>query len=82
MIRFSPNHIINRAGSQPAGIVVKCQQLVTGLNLLNGSDLPVEHPNRRTFCEAPVVADDGDQVALNVYGLRDMLAVVVQRDLL
>ena len=80
MIRFSPSHIINRAGSQPAGLVVKRQQPVTGLNLLNGSDRPVEHPNGCTFCEAPVVPYYRDQVSLDLDVQALVLAVVLQRD--
>ena len=80
MIRFSPNHIINRAGSQPAGIVVKRQQLVTGLDLLDGLDRAVEHPNRRTFCEAPVVPYYRDKVSLDLDVQALVLAVILQRD--
>ena len=80
MIRFSPNHIINRAGSQPAGLVVECEQDISRFELLDWLDRAVEHPNRCTFCEAPVVPYYRDQVSLDldVQGL--MLTVILQRD--
>ena len=80
MIRFSPNHIINRAGSQPAGIVVECEQDISRFELLDGLDRAVEHADRRTFCEAPVVPYYRDQVPLDLDVQALVLAVVLQRD--
>ena len=80
MIRFSPNHIINRAGGQPARPVVERQQDIACLDLLDRLDCPVEHTDRCAFSKTPVVPDHGNHVPRHVDDAVGVLAVVDQLD--
>ena len=78
MIRFSPNHIINRAGSQPARPVVEGKQPVASFNSLDWLYAAIRETHRRPLCKAAIVTYHGDHVPRHVDDAVGVLAVVDQ----